>query len=67
MSACAHCRAPGADNEWTLWACADGRKKRVRKLCDPCDVELNRTVLFFFNDPAAAEKVARYAAIEVAQ
>lgn len=57
---CAHCRAPKAAHRWTLQACADNRRKRAKYLCDPCDVEMNRTVLNFFNDPAAAEKLARY-------
>ena len=58
---CAHCRAPGADNEWKLEACADGGTKRVRKLCDACDLELNRLAMTFLRIPQAKAKLAEYA------
>ncbi len=32
------------------------------RLCGPCDVRLNAMVLEFFNDPAAAAKLAAYRA-----
>lgn len=57
---CAHCGEGKAKHAWTLWACADGGRKRVFRLCEKCDIELNRRVLRFFNDPAAAAKIAAY-------
>lgn len=57
---CAHCQTPKAQNKWTLTACADNRK-RVMRLCDPCDIELNRIVLLFLNVPGAAKKIKAYA------
>ena len=57
---CAHCATPKAPHRWTLQACADGRRKRSRYLCGPCDAELNLMVLRFLGDPRAAEKVASY-------
>lgn len=57
---CAHCGTPKATYTWNLQACADKRKKRKKKLCLRCDVELNRIVLEFFNDPRVDEKLATY-------
>ncbi|NJC36403.1 transcriptional regulator NrdR family protein [Xanthomonas arboricola] len=59
---CAHCGRPGAANIWHVQACADGRRKRKKRLCDPCDARLNRLVLVFFRDPKAAEKMRKYRA-----
>lgn len=63
MAKCAHCgtRARKAYS-WDLRVCSDGRRKRVRWLCPPCDVALNALVLAFFNDPAAGAKMAAYTA-----
>jgi hypothetical protein len=57
---CCHCAAPKARNRWELQACADGRKKRSRWLCDEHDAELNLLVLRFLGDPKAENKVAAY-------
>lgn len=46
-----------AVHQWQV--CADGNV--FRPLCLPCDIELNRLVLEWANDPQAKEKVARYA------
>jgi hypothetical protein len=59
---CAHCGCAGAANTWNLQVCADGRRKRTKRLCDPCDALLNARVLAFFGDPKAAEKMRRYRA-----
>lgn len=57
---CAHCNCSNAANRWEPKVCADGRKLRSKYLCDACDVDLNRMVLEFFNDPKAAEKMRAY-------
>ncbi len=57
---CAHCHAPNAEHRWSPQLCADGRRKRSKRLCDVCDEALNRLVLEFFNDPMAGEKMAGY-------
>jgi hypothetical protein len=57
---CAHCHVPNADRGWYLTACADKRKRRSKRLCNECDVELNRIVLEYFNDPLALEKIEAY-------
>ncbi len=57
---CAHCGTPKAKWGWTLQACADGGKKRKKKLCDECDIECNRIILEFFRYKDAAEKLAKY-------
>lgn len=43
-----------------MQACADGGKKRKKKLCDECDIECNRIILEFFRYKDAAEKLAKY-------
>ena len=58
---CAHCGEGYAERKWTLQACADGRKKRTKYLCDPCDIRLNKLVLNFFKDVKASEKSLAYA------
>jgi hypothetical protein len=58
---CAHCEALGAANEWTLTACADGGKRRVRVLCDPCDIKANAWALAYFRVPDAPAKLREYA------
>lgn len=60
MARCAHCGAQDAPNEWTLTACADGGRRRVRMLCDPCDAELNAIALRFLRIRGADRKLARY-------
>lgn len=60
MARCAHCQAARAGYVWHLQACADGRRRRKRYLCGPCDERLNAIVLEFFNDPDAAAKLAAY-------
>lgn len=60
MAKCAHCGNKGATNLWHPALCADGRKKRSKRLCDPCDIELNRMVLEFFNYPNAADLMSAY-------
>jgi hypothetical protein len=59
---CAHCRTPKAIASWELRACADGGKRRKKWLCSPCDIECNRMMLEFFNDPEAGEKIEAYKA-----
>ena len=58
---CAHCHEVEAPHSWTLQACADGRKKRTKYLCEPCDIRLNKLVLNYFKDVKASEKVLAYA------
>lgn len=60
MARCAHCKAPDAPHAWTLTACADGGRKRVRKLCTACDVELNTLALAFLRIRGAAGAIERY-------
>lgn len=57
---CAHCNKPDAPNKWTVEVCADTAAKRVRYLCDPCDLELNAQVLRFFRVKNTDEMVRRY-------
>ena len=59
---CAHCQKPKARHRWAVQACADGRKKRSRWLCDEHDIALNRMVLTFLGDGAANAKLAAYEA-----
>jgi len=54
---CARCGAK-ASSQWQV--CADNRL--YRPLCTACDVDLNRMVLFWMNDPQAEEKASTYAA-----
>lgn len=58
---CAHCHETEAPYSWTLQACADGRKKRTKYLCEPCDIRLNKLVLNYFKDVKVSEKVLAYA------
>jgi hypothetical protein len=51
-----------AATSWDLRACAEGRKKRVIRLCDPCDIALNRLVLEFANVAQVDRVIAEYAA-----
>lgn len=53
---CARCSAPSRF-QWS--ACSDGNL--WRPLCLDCDIDLNRLVLFWMNDPEAEQKTARYA------
>jgi hypothetical protein len=57
---CARGKSPNARHRWELRACADGRKKRVKYLCDIHDVDLNETVMTFLGIRDAPRKVAEY-------
>lgn len=52
---CVRCESP-ARFQWN--ACSDGNL--WRPLCLDCDIELNRMVLVWMNDPEAEQKAARY-------
>lgn len=52
---CARCGAK-ANSQWQV--CADGGL--FRPLCTPCDIDLNRMVLIWMNDPEAEAKAAAY-------
>lgn len=54
---CIRCGAK-ARHEWSI--CADGN--RPRPVCLDCDIELNRMVLTWANDPDATAKADRYEA-----
>jgi hypothetical protein len=60
---CHHCRLKHGHATWTLRACAEGRKKRVIRLCAACDVDLNRLVLAFANIANVDSIIARYSAV----
>lgn len=60
MKACAHCGAKPAPHAWPIQLCADRRRRRVPRLCGPCDRRLNLMMLRFFNIPDAEEKAAAY-------
>ena len=51
---CAKCSEP-ATQQW--YTCADGL---WRPICIQCDIELNRLVLQFMQDPDCNTKIARY-------
>lgn len=53
---CTRCGAK-ANSQWQV--CADARL--YRPLCTSCDVDLNRMVLFWMNDPDAEAKAIAYA------
>lgn len=57
---CSHCGERKSDHQWTLSACAAGNAKWKFALCHECDVELNATMLRFFNAPGADEMIERY-------
>lgn len=58
---CSHCGLKGGEHaEWTIRLCADGRRKRVFHLCQPCDVTLNMHMLVVMGDKRVAEKMAKY-------
>jgi hypothetical protein len=59
---CARCKSPNARNRWELRACADGRKKRVKYLCDIHDVDLNEAVMSFLRIEGTSAKVSKYRA-----
>lgn len=54
---CVRCLGP-ALHQWQV--CADGN--HFRALCLPCDIELNRLVLTWANDPNVETKMAAYEA-----
>jgi hypothetical protein len=63
MAACSHCgdtipRGTGA--KWDIRLCADGRRKRSFRLCDPCDTALNRHMLIVMGDKDVNGKMKRY-------
>lgn len=60
---CSHCKAklPHADlARWTVSLCANGGRKRVFYLCNPCDVAINRHMLIVMGDTKVNMKMARY-------
>lgn len=57
---CDHCGGRGARHDWKLQACADQRRRRVRRLCTTCDLALNRLLLEYFNDPEVDAKMQAY-------
>lgn len=59
---CARCGAAKASYRWELKACADGRKKRSRYLCQEHDIELNAMVMTFLSISGAEEKLDAYRA-----
>jgi hypothetical protein len=60
VTICAHCGAPRPTAKWHLTACADGSRKRTYRLCDRCDVELNRRNMKFLGVPDVAAKIRKY-------
>lgn len=52
---CYRCKAP-ASTQWQI--CADNNV--YRPLCEPCDVDLNRTVLVWAGDPEIEQKMEAY-------
>lgn len=61
---CSHCSVQNAEFKWHPALCADGRKRRTKYLCGICDMQLNRMMLEFFNDPKTEEKMAKYIGAE---
>jgi len=59
---CAHCKKRAARETWTLDLCAMENKKLTGELCRPCDIELNRMVMEFFNVPDAQKLAEAYIA-----
>lgn len=62
---CSHCAAQAKPRDmlrWELRLCADGRRKRVFKVCIPCDIALNGHMLAVMGDKDGAAKLERYAA-----
>lgn len=57
---CQHCGERGATRTWDMRPCAIGEHITYR-LCDPCDLALNRLVLDFFKVPHAEKLLAEYA------
>lgn len=57
---CQHCGSQPANRTWDMRPCAIGRHITYR-LCDECDLTLNRMVLDFFRVPNAGELLAEYA------
>lgn len=57
---CDHCGLRPWTSKWDVTACAAGRRLRVAKLCDPCDVDLNALILRFVRHPRAEELIAAY-------
>lgn len=60
-SCCERNHKPATLFRWDIRLCADGRRKRVFRLCHSCDVELNRHMLKVMGDKRADEKAAKYA------
>ena len=62
---CSHCKTKRKAKElckWDIALCADGRRKRVFRLCVACDIALNRHMLVVMGDKNAAIKIAKYEA-----
>lgn len=62
MAKCQHCHKVKAVTEWSLNACAEGRRLRKLRLCNPCDIELNRLVLAFANVKGLDRIMTKYTA-----
>lgn len=61
---CSHCKTNHKSrdlNRWDIQLCADGRRRRVFYLCDPCDIDLNSIMLQMMGDKNAEVKAAKYA------
>jgi hypothetical protein len=59
---CSNCGAKGFVYVWEIKLCADGRRRRVFRLCTGCDVALNAHMLSVMGDPRAKKKASKYAA-----
>ena len=60
---CSHCGVKNKAKDlhrWDIALCADGRRKRVFRLCTPCDIALNRYMLRVMGDKNIAAKMAKY-------
>lgn len=57
---CSSCGARGRVYVWEIKLCADGRRRRVFRLCPGCDVALNAHMLSVMGDANRKEKTDRY-------
>jgi hypothetical protein len=57
---CSNCGAKGFVYVWEIKLCADGRRRRVFRLCPGCDVALNAHMLSVMGDSKRKEKIERY-------
>ena len=63
MPACSHCKGAiprGMGARWTIRLCADGGRKRVFRLCNPCDIAINRQMLIVMGDKDVNGKMQSY-------